>query len=98
MSKTDKEPEILAESATSSSSQSSQSSVMELDSNRIGIYFMRHGESEANIQKIIQGQELDSPLNETGIKQAIYTGKYLKTHGKFDAVYASPLKRAASTA
>lgn len=56
------------------------------------IYLVRHGETEWNVKKLIQGQK-DIPLNEKGKKQA---GKLKKI--KFDAIYSSDLKRAAETA
>ena len=60
------------------------------------VYFLRHGETDANINGIIQGQS-DVPLNENGIIQAEIAGKrMLKMH--FDAIYSSDLSRAAKTA
>lgn len=34
------------------------------------IYFVRHGESEANVEKKFAGQKEDSPLTELGREQA----------------------------
>lgn len=62
------------------------------------IIMIRHGQTDANQQYVIQGQ-IDNPLNTTGIKQAEQTALYLKNHGLgFDLVYASPLTRAVLTA
>ena len=62
------------------------------------IIMIRHGQTDANQQYVIQGQ-IDNPLNTTGIKQAEQTAVYLKNHGLgFDLVYASPLNRAILTA
>jgi broad specificity phosphatase PhoE len=59
---------------------------------------MRHGETNANKQLIIQGR-MDNPLNDTGRIQARQTGAFLKRKGEqFDFVVASPLKRALETA
>lgn len=55
---------------------------------------LRHGESEWNAVGRWQGQE-DPPLTETGLLQAVAAGQQL---GTFDAVWASPLQRAAHTA
>lgn len=55
---------------------------------------LRHGESEWNAVGRWQGQE-DPPLTETGLLQAVTAGEQL---GTFDAVWASPLQRAAHTA
>ena len=60
------------------------------------ICFVRHGQTDYNIQKIIQGQ-LDIPLNEEGIKQAEALRDSLKGY-KFDCIYCSPLIRAKVTA
>jgi len=62
------------------------------------IYLLRHAETDANKNYIVQGR-MDNPINETGIKQAIDTGKYLKQLNiDFDLVISSPLKRAYKTA
>lgn len=69
------------------------------------IYFIRHGETDWNLQNRTQGQEADIPLNETGKEQAIKTGKYLhkfrirgnKNPQQFDCVLSSPMSRCVET-
>ena len=62
------------------------------------IYLLRHAQTDANKNFIVQGR-MDNPINETGIKQALDTGKYLKSlELNFDLVISSPLKRAYKTA
>ena len=60
------------------------------------IYLTRHGETEWNEKKLIQGIK-DIPLNKKGEKQAIVLGKKLKNI-KFDAIFSSDLIRAKKTA
>lgn len=60
------------------------------------VYIVRHGETEWNFKKLIQGQS-DSPLTETGIKQAKKLSKKLNKI-KFDLVFSSDLLRARRTA
>lgn len=60
------------------------------------IYLVRHGETEWNKQKKLQGQS-DIPLNEYGRELARITAEGLKDI-PFEAVYASPLGRAVETA
>lgn len=60
------------------------------------IYVTRHGQTNLNKQKLMQGLT-DEPLNETGIEQAKEAAKNVADI-KFDAVYASPLDRAITTA
>ena len=39
------------------------------------IYFVRHGESEANVKGMFAGQRDDSPITQTGEQQARDTAK-----------------------
>ena len=60
------------------------------------IYFMRHGETDWNKERRLQGQT-DIPLNEYGIYLAKITASALKDFS-FDRIYSSPLQRAYDTA
>jgi broad specificity phosphatase PhoE len=60
------------------------------------LYLVRHGETDWNRQRRIQGLT-DIPLNETGRAQARATGMLL-TRRRWDAIFSSPLGRAAETA
>ena len=63
------------------------------------IYFIRHGESEANARRTFSGQKDDSLLTEKGRQQALDEGKKIKEMDiKIDLVFSSPLKRAFETA
>lgn len=57
---------------------------------------MRHGTTDWNVQKKIQGNT-DIPLNKEGILLADKSGENLK-NTDFDVIYTSPLKRAYRTA
>jgi len=60
------------------------------------IYLVRHGETQANRDRIIQGHQ-DTPLNERGFEQAKLVGETLKGIEFHDA-FSSDLCRAVSTA
>lgn len=60
------------------------------------IYLIRHGETDYNRQGIVQGGGVDSDLNDLGRQQALAFFKHY-AHLKFDAVYASGLKRTHQT-
>ena len=60
------------------------------------IYLTRHGETEWNEKKLIQGHT-NIPLNTKGKKQAKLLGKQLKDID-FDVVFSSDLLRAANSA
>lgn len=57
---------------------------------------VRHGETELNRTKIIQGQGGDAVLNEKGQKQAQALGKFLSSES-YTHIYASDLSRARET-
>lgn len=60
------------------------------------ICLVRHGETEWNAERRIQGQ-IDIGLNATGLRQAAAAGRWLKAAG-IVALYSSDLKRAWTTA
>jgi len=60
------------------------------------VYLIRHGETDLNKQKMLQGRS-NIELNEYGRELARKTGEALKDV-KFDYVYSSPLIRAYETA
>lgn len=60
------------------------------------LILVRHGETEWNKERRYQGQA-DIPLSSTGKQQAKLVAKRLVEY-KFDAIYASDLKRARQTA
>ncbi len=59
------------------------------------IYLIRHGQTEWNKLKVMQGRT-DIPLNEVGISQAKTLGEKIK-NVKFAKVFCSPLLRARQT-
>ena len=62
------------------------------------IYVIRHGETQQNIEGVIQGQ-FDSTLTCAGVEMARAVGVELARKGvHFDAVFTSPLSRAKNTA
>lgn len=62
------------------------------------LYLLRHGQTEFNVKKLVQGH-CDSPLTVLGRKQAGMAAAWLKAHGVVpDKVVSSPLGRAMDTA
>jgi probable phosphoglycerate mutase len=61
------------------------------------IYLVRHGENPANLTREFSYRRVDYSLTEKGVLQARQTAEYLRGLG-VDALYASPLRRAAQTA
>jgi probable phosphoglycerate mutase len=61
------------------------------------IYFVRHGESEANVQRVISNRGSVHPLTERGREQAADLAKRLRAAGAM-RLYTSPLLRAVQTA
>ena len=61
------------------------------------IYYVRHGQTDWNLARRMQGGESEKDLNETGIQQAKETKKLLENI-KYDFIIRSPMKRAEQTA
>lgn len=62
---------------------------------KVVLHIVRHGETENNVRKIINGQH-DSPLVETGIHDSKLSGEFLRRL-EFSRVYVSDLGRCVST-
>ncbi len=67
------------------------------------IFFARHGESEANVQRIISNRELPHRLTPTGIAQTealaeLLVNAYLVNAYDVQMIVASPIARATATA
>lgn len=60
------------------------------------IYIFRHGQTDYNVTRRVMGQ-LDIPLNETGIAQAVELAEKI-ANMHIEAIYTSPLLRAKQTA
>ena len=61
------------------------------------LYIFRHGQTNGNVNNIVQGAGVDIPLNETGHKQAQNLAQKLQPE-KLDIIYSSPMIRARETA
>jgi len=68
----------------------------EIESAAKEIYILRHGQTDYNLKKIVQGRGVDSVLNATGQQQAQRFFEYYKDK-KFNAIYSSSLQRAYQT-
>lgn len=56
------------------------------------VYLIRHGQTDFNLQNVVQGSGIDSALNLTGQAQAEKFYQHYR-HLPFDKVYTSALKR-----
>jgi broad specificity phosphatase PhoE len=61
------------------------------------MYFLRHGQSQANVNGVFAGRKEDSPLTELGKEQARTAAAVLKGAG-ITKIVASPLARTQETA
>lgn len=62
------------------------------------IFLVRHGQTEWNLQKRLQGQK-NPGLNHVGKNQALKIARYLKRNEEFiDIIYSSSLQRSRETA
>lgn len=67
------------------------------DSQTKRLYIIRHGETDLNKNKVVQGRGVDADLNDTGRQQAEDFHQHYKDI-PFDKVYISDLKRTRQTA
>jgi broad specificity phosphatase PhoE len=65
-------------------------------SGRCNVYFLRHGESQGNSARIIQGRQ-NTALSEAGLRQSEAAAPWFIDR-KIDAILCSPLRRAMETA
>jgi len=66
----------------------------------VTLYFSRHGETEANVEKRFQGHSINTPLTKLGHRQAKTIAKILKAHVEDPALLkyvCSPLHRTRQT-
>ncbi len=61
------------------------------------LYFVRHGQSEANVMRIISNRNLAHPLTDVGREQAAHLARSLAAI-PLTAIYSSPVLRARQTA
>lgn len=61
------------------------------------LFVFRHGQTDANVLDLCQGDDMDYPLNEKGLQQAEELREALKDAG-LEIILASPMKRALTTA
>jgi len=61
------------------------------------IIFLRHGQAENNVKRVLAGRTPGVSLTDDGIKQAKTIAKYLKPM-KISTIYSSPIERAQKTA
>ena len=62
------------------------------------ILFTRHGESEANLQRIISNRSLPHQLTPSGIDQAVALANHLLKNAHLKMIFSSPIPRAVQTA
>jgi probable phosphoglycerate mutase len=63
----------------------------------LNLYILRHGETDYNAQKIVQGSGIDAPLNNTGRHQAAQFYKRYRFTRFEKTLYCSTLQRTAQT-
>src|SRR2546429_3387252 len=61
------------------------------------VYFVRHGQNQANIDRVLSHRVVDPPLTELGARQARAVAEWFRSR-PLAHVYTSPLRRAHETA
>ena len=62
----------------------------------VNIFIARHGQTDCNRDRILQGRGINAPLNDVGINQAQALATYLSKK-RYSALYTSSMKRAIQT-
>ena len=62
------------------------------------VIFMRHGQAESNVSRILAGRHLESHLTEYGRQQVVDITKHLMKNIAIEKVYVSPVTRTVETA
>jgi probable phosphoglycerate mutase len=61
------------------------------------VFLVRHGQTDNNVRRVVQGPRIDTELSAMGRRQAQALGRRLASE-HLGAVYASPMRRARETA
>lgn len=78
--------------------------IINLDNNylikryRMNVILLRHGETDHNKSGLSQCGDIDTIMNEQGVKQSELTGKFLNKNYNINRIYSSTLIRARQTA
>jgi 2,3-bisphosphoglycerate-dependent phosphoglycerate mutase len=67
------------------------------ESNLGSLIFLRHGQAQNNVKRVLAGRTPGVPLTKDGIKQVKTIAKYLKPMN-ISTIYSSPIERAQKTA
>ena len=62
------------------------------------VIFMRHGQAESNVGRILAGRHMESHLTEQGRQQVVDSAKQLMKNIAIEKVYVSPVTRTVETA
>jgi 2,3-bisphosphoglycerate-dependent phosphoglycerate mutase len=62
------------------------------------VIFMRHGQAESNVGRILAGRHMESHLTEQGREQVVDSAKQLMKNIAIEKVYVSPVIRTVETA
>ena len=62
------------------------------------VIFMRHGQAESNVNRVLAGRYMESHLTEYGRQQVVDSAKQLMKNIAIEKVYASPVVRTVETA
>jgi probable phosphoglycerate mutase len=62
------------------------------------VIFMRHGQAESNVSRILAGRHMKSHLTEHGRQQVVDSAKQLMKNIAIEKVYVSPVTRTVETA